>query len=124
MKTLTSGFQQSYNAQIAVDKDTQLITAADVNQNHNDHGQLHLMIDRSEENTESSIELVYADGDSNKKDLNKLEERNIEGYVATRKAKTYKNPATERMHKKLNQSTWESQIQRKGLGSKKTFCLD
>ena len=117
------------------------------------------MIDRSEENTESSIELVYADdGYSNEKDLNKLEERNIEGYVATRKtknseskkkisdkkikcntssqggichktttnakpttknSKTYKNPATERMRKEVNHSTWESQIQRKGLDSKK-----
>ena len=46
------------------------------------------MIDRSEENTESNIELVYADGGySNEKDLNKLEKRNIEGYVAIRKAK-------------------------------------
>ena len=45
------------------------------------------MINRSEENTESNIELVYADGGSNEKDLNKLEEHNIEVYVATRKAR-------------------------------------
>ena len=54
----------------------------------NDQGQFHPMIDRSEENIESNIELVYIDGGyRNDKGLTKFEERNIEGFVVTRKAK-------------------------------------
>ncbi len=40
MKTLTEGFQQCYNAQVAVDGEHQMIISAEVSSNPNDQGQL------------------------------------------------------------------------------------
>ena len=48
MKTSTDGFQQCYNAQIAVDGTQQLIVAADLSAHPSDQGQLHAVLDQVE----------------------------------------------------------------------------
>lgn len=45
MKTSSEGFQQSYNAQMAVEGENQLVVGADVTDNASDQGQLVRMID-------------------------------------------------------------------------------
>ena len=104
MKTPQDGFQQAFNAQIATDKHTQLILGAQVTDAHNDQGQLHPMIDEVIENLGESPTTVCADGGySNESDLERLEKREIEGVIATRKnVNIAKNPATGRMLKKLS----------------------
>ena len=104
MKTSQEGFQQSYNAQIATDKDTQLILGTKVTQRHNDQGQLHPMIDEVQRNLGEKPISVYADaGYSNERDLQRLEARKIEGIIATRRNVDLKrNVATARMSKKLS----------------------
>ena len=104
MKTSQDGFQQAFNAQIATDKDTQLILGSKVTDAHNDQGQLHPMIDEVIKNLSESPTTVYADGGySNEKDLERLEKREIEGVIATRKnVNITKNPATGRMLKKVS----------------------
>lgn len=51
-----------YNAQAVVDAKSQIITAAEVVTDVNDHGQLDAMIDEAEENTGRSTETTLADG--------------------------------------------------------------
>ena len=81
-----------------------LILGSKVTDAHNDQGQLHPMIDEVIENVGESPTTVYADGGySNEKDLERLEKREIEGVIATRKnVNITKNPATGRMLKKFS----------------------
>lgn len=57
----TKAFLQGYNAEIAVDCDTQIILAADVVQAANDKGQLIPMLEQVEENTGEVPDTVLAD---------------------------------------------------------------
>ena len=70
LKTSTEGFQQAYNIQLGVDKETDLIVGVTTTQAHNDQGQLIDMIDKLEQELGEPLKEVSADaGYSNEKDL-------------------------------------------------------
>ena len=106
MKTSTEGFQQCYNAQVAVDGEHQIIVATEVSAKASDQGQ---MMGLLEETFEEKPKQVLADaGYCNEGDLQALEARGVDGYVALgREGKRAvgvdprKYPAKSRMGKKL-----------------------
>ncbi len=108
MKTSNEGFQQCYNAQVAVDSDHQLVVATDVTANASDQGGLPALLDAVSETFDAQPETVLADaGYCNERDLVDLETRGVNGYVAPgREGKTAttsdpkKHPATSRMSEK------------------------
>ena len=109
MKTSSEGFQQCYNAQVAVDGEHQLVVATEVTANASDQGELPGVLDAVQETCDAQPETVLADaGYCNERDLTDLEKRGIDGYVAlgregkqtaTRDLKAH--PATGRMVEKL-----------------------
>ena len=109
MKTSTEGFQQCYNAQTAVEGGHQLIVATQVSAKASDQGQMMELLEEVEETFEETPKQVLADaGYCNEADLQALEERGVDGYVALgREGKraveidSSKYPAKSRMRKKL-----------------------
>jgi transposase len=82
------GFVQAYNAQIAVDAKAQVIVAQYVTQSPGDSGQLLPLTDAIEANLGRKPEQVSADnGYCSDANLQGLEERKIDGYVATGRAR-------------------------------------
>jgi len=82
------GFVQAYNAQIAVDSQAQIIVAQDVTQSPVDSGQLVPMTDAVETNLGRKPEQLSADaGYCSEANLEALETRDIDGYVATGRAR-------------------------------------
>ena len=61
MQTSSEGFQQAYNAQVAVDDQSRLIVAVDVGPNPADHGRLEEMLEMVAENLGALPERVLAD---------------------------------------------------------------
>ena len=110
MKTSSEGFQQCYNAQVAVDGEHQLVVATEVTANASDQGELPLLLDEVSETFGEQPERVLADaGYSNERDLADLETRGIDGYVSlgregkkARRRDPEKYPATNRMAAKLS----------------------
>lgn len=102
-------FQQSYNAQIAVDDHAHVIVAADVTQCATDSGQLLPLLDQAVANTGVQPARVLADaGYRSEAVLAELEERGIDAYIALgREGKDLSTkaanagPATKRMSRKL-----------------------
>ncbi len=83
MKRGSSGFEQCYNAQIAVDETARIIVAARVTQNASDVRELEPLIDQIEKNTGELPEKVLADaGYRSESNLAGLEDRGIDGFVA------------------------------------------
>ena len=109
MKTSTEGFQQCYNAQIAVDGEHQIIVATEVSAKASDQGQVMGLLEEVEETFEEKPQQVLADaGYCNEADLQTLEARGVDDYVALgREGKRAvgvdprKYPARSRMRKKL-----------------------
>jgi transposase len=82
------GFVQAYNAQIAVDSQAQVIVAQNVTQSGVDSGQLVPMIDATKSNLGRYPAQASADaGYCSEANLEALETRDIDGYVATGRAK-------------------------------------
>jgi transposase len=82
------GFVQAYNAQIVVDSAAQIIVAQDVTQSAVDSGQLAPMTDAVETNLGRKPEQLSADaGYCSEANIEALETRGIEGYVATGRAR-------------------------------------
>jgi len=82
------GFVQAYNGQLAVDAQAQVIVAHDVTQSAADSGQLLGMADAVEANLGRKPEQASADaGYCSEANLAGLEEREIDGYVATGRAR-------------------------------------
>lgn len=82
------GFVQAYNSQIAVDAQAQIIVAQDVTQCAVDKGQLIPMVDAIEANLGRKPEQASADsGYCSEANLEAMERRNIDAYVATGRAK-------------------------------------
>src|SRR5712671_4516433 len=82
------GFVQAYNAQAAVDAEAQIIVAQDVTQSAVDCGQLVPMTDAIEANLGRKPAQLSADaGYCSQANLAGLEARNIDGYVATGRAR-------------------------------------
>ena len=109
MKTSNDGFQQCYNAQVAVDGENQLIAATSVGQSSNDQGQLMPMVDEAERIGGGKAGEVLADtGYCNEADLARMEERGVDAHVAVGREKGKARavnaetlPATARMAAKL-----------------------
>ena len=110
MKTSSEGFQQCYNAQVAVDGARQSVVATEVTANASDLGGLPALLNEVAETVCAQPETVLADaGYSNERDLADLETRGIDGYVSLgREGKTARPrdpgrcPATSRMAEKLS----------------------
>jgi transposase len=82
------GFVQAYNAQAAVDAEAQIIVAQDVTQSAVDCAQLVPMTDAIKTNLGRKPEQLSADaGYCSEANLEALESRSIDGYVATGRAK-------------------------------------
>jgi transposase len=82
------GFVQAYNGQIAVDAEAQVIVAQDVTQCAADKGQLIPMVDAVEANLGRKPEQASADsGYCSEANLEGMEQRDIDAYVATGRAK-------------------------------------
>ena len=94
MKTSNDGFQQCYNAQVAVDGEHQLVVATEVTANASDQGGLPLLLDEMAETVGEQPDTVLADaGYSNERDLVNLETRGVDGYVSLgREGKTAAAP--------------------------------
>src|SRR5271166_1233768 len=82
------GFVQAFNAQAAVDAEAQVIVAQGVTQDANDRRQLVPMTDAIETNLGRKPEQLSADsGYCSDANIEALETRGIDGYIATGRAK-------------------------------------
>ena len=94
MKT-ADGFEQAYNAQAAVDADSQVIVATGLTNAGNDKQQVVPMIDEVQANSGRVPKELSADsGYCSEANLEELAERGIRGYVATGRQKHGKSSAT------------------------------
>jgi transposase len=108
MKT-SSGFEQCYNGQLAVDSESRLILAAKVTPSAADHDELLPVLEEVRANVGQFPQAVLADaGYRSEENLQRLEASTIDGYVALgRESKKSmvkneeKHPATQRMKQKL-----------------------
>jgi hypothetical protein len=81
-------FQQSYNAQVAADADTQLIVAQEVGQSSSDARQLSPMVEQVEANTGLVPKELSADtGYLCQQDVEKVQDKGVECFVATGRGK-------------------------------------
>ncbi len=84
----TGSFEQCYNAQVAVDADTQVIVAADVTQQANDRKQLAPMVEQVKKNTGANPASVLADtGYYSDANVAKMQDKSIDAYIAAGKMK-------------------------------------
>lgn len=83
MKRGSSGYEQCYNAQIAVDETQRIIVAVEVTQKASDVEALVPMLDQVEANTGTRPDKALADaGYRSESNLRELEKRKIAGFVA------------------------------------------
>ena len=121
MKTSTEGFQQCYNAQVAVAGASQLIVATEVSSHANDQGRLVPLLDAVEAVHGERPATVLADaGYCNEADLVTLEARGVDGHVALGRegrrdvaVDATKCPATARMATKLATTAGRAQYARR-----------
>jgi len=121
MKTSQEGFQQSFSAQTVVDAQHQIIVETHVSNDPTDRGKLIPMLDAVEETYGQRPKEVLADaGYCTEATLRTLEERKVDGYVATgregKKEKTINpktRPATARMQQKLRTRSGRSKYRRR-----------
>ena len=115
MKT-KDGYIQGYNAQAAVDGEAQIIVACDLNANGSDQGQLVPVVDAIETNLGRKPQQVSADsGYCSEANLDALDVRKIDGYVAAGRAKHPTDPGrgaggplTQAMRKKIADGGFET----------------
>jgi transposase len=95
MPTGGNAFEQSYNAQIAVDASQQIVVAAMVSQNPKDMGLLMPVLNEAFVNTHEIPKRVLADtGYKNERDLEQLQNLGIDGYVSLgREGKQSRTPS-------------------------------
>ena len=109
MKCGSSGFEQCYNAQIAVDEAERIIVATGVTQSGSDVDQLAPMLEQTQANAGTGPTRALADaGYRSEANLQDLEAQGIEGFVAMGRERegTPKEPAprleaTRRMARKM-----------------------
>ncbi|MDC0708841.1 IS1182 family transposase [Stigmatella sp. ncwal1] len=86
-------FQQSYNAQVAVDAETQLIVAQEVGQSPSDARQLEPMVAQVEANTGLLPKELSADsGYFCREDIEQVQQRGVEPFVAPGRSKHGQEP--------------------------------
>ena len=110
MLTSNEGFQQGYNAQIAVDDQAQLIVGTAITQAASDTDMLVAMIEEVEQQLGATPEEVVADaGYKSEANFERLEQKGVQGYVALRRERkadaSYdragEGPATQRMNARM-----------------------
>lgn len=125
MKHGSSGFEQSYNPQIAVDEAEQIIVAATVTQSATDVNELESVLEQIKETTGEYPDKMLADaGYRSEANLQMLEEKGVEGFIPMGRKKKGKakepnpeNEATCRMAKKMKTQRAEKHYRkRKYLG--------
>jgi transposase len=88
MDGATHSFEQCYNAQAAVDVDSQVIVAADVTQDANDKKQVEPVVEQVRSNTGRAPGKLSADsGYFSEDNVKHLEDEGIDAYVATGRTK-------------------------------------
>ena len=103
----SGGFQQSYNAQIAVDEGAQIIVANGVTQSAADSRQLEPMLDGVLAKTGRTPKRVLADaGYASEDNMHMLERRGVDGYVAQGRGEKWtervpSSPGRRRMYRKM-----------------------
>ena len=109
MKTSSGGYEQCFNAQVAVDAEEQIIVGSGVTQSAADVGELLPTLDRAEITTGGKAKRLLADaGYKSEANFAELEARGVDAYVSlgrreeTREKASSAGPATKRMHRKLN----------------------
>jgi transposase len=109
------GYIQGYNAQAAVDAHAQIIVAHGLTPSMSDHGQLVPLVDRIEDNLAARPKETSADsGYLSEANLAALDQRGIEAYIATGRAKRPAEakhtggPLTRAMRSKLKRAGWRS----------------
>lgn len=118
MKT-SGGFEQGYNAQIAVDEESRIIVANGVTQSAADSGQLRPMLDGVRRNTGRTPQRVLADaGYASEENLRSLERRRIDGYVAQGRGekpseRVASSPQRQKMHAKLKTKRGQQQYRKR-----------
>ena len=121
MKTSSEGFQQCYNAHMAVEGANQLIVATEVSSNASDQGRMLPLVKEVQAAHGERPGSVLADaGYCNEADLEALEARGVDGYVALgregRRAvavNAAKHPAKARMAEKLATQAGRAQYARR-----------
>ena len=120
MKTSTGGFEQCFNAQVAVDAQEQIIVAAGVTPSAADVHELLPMQEQAAANTGEKPKRVLADaGYKSEANLVELERRGIDGYVSlghreeTREKAVTAGPATARMARKLKSERGRKRFKRR-----------
>lgn len=100
MPTAGKSFEQSYNAQVAVDAKAQIVIAATVSQNPKDMGLLIPVVNAVVENAQQTPKRVLADaGYRNERDLDSLNALGIDGYVSIgREGKAARTPSAKCPH--------------------------
>lgn len=114
-------FEQSYNAQIAVEEGSQLVVATGLTQSAGDNPQLLPLVERAAANTGKKPERVLADaGYRDEKSFERLEQQAIDAYVSLgREGKPVSQkpapaaPATLRMGAKLESEAGRSIYRRR-----------
>ena len=118
MKT-ADGFEQAYNMQLAVDAESQVIVAYDVTNKQNDVDELLPMLDQIEANLgELPAELSADNGYLSEANLQGLEDRGVEGYVATGRQKHGEKSATNDLRQKPLTKAMRTKLKRGGHRSR------
>jgi transposase len=121
MKTASGGFEQCYNAQIAVDAAQQIIVAADVTGCAADNGQLLPMAEQAEKNTGQTTPVVLADaGYKGEANFAAMERRGVDAYVSLGRgeeidaaAEQCAAPSTQRMDAKMRSEEGRKRFKRR-----------
>ena len=121
MKTASGGFDQCYNAQLAVDAERQIIVAAEVTANAADAGQLLSVEAQAEANTGQRAATVLADaGYKGEANFAALEQRGVDAYVSLGKGEDLRTtvessggPYTQRMGRKLRSEEGRRRFKRR-----------
>ena len=106
MKTSNDGFQQCYNAQVAVDGAHQLVVATEVTANASDQGGVPALLDALAETVGEQPETVLADAGYATSGTWRTWKREVDGYVSfgrgRRPGPATRRSATSRMAEKLS----------------------
>ena len=111
----TGSFQQSYNCQIAVDADKQIIVAGNVTQQANDKQQVAPVVEKLKENTGGhKPKVMTADsGYFSRANAQLLERDGIDAYIATGRHRHSRPPPPARRGRIPNNATIAERMERK-----------
>jgi transposase len=107
----SSGFLQGYNAQAAVEAETQIIVAQSLSNCGSDAQEMIPLLEQIRDNLQRQAKEVSADsGYCSELNLKALQKRGIRGYVSTDSQKKHRNVGlwVQRMRQRLRQGGWRT----------------